>query len=56
MKKGIGGFFINTVKLGFKKRLDKQQLDNDEPFPVTNMPVHLIISKQSGCSEQLCDE
>ena len=56
MKKGIGGFFFNNVKLGFEERLDKEQLDNSEPFPVTNMPVHLIISEQIGCSEQLCED
>ena len=39
----------NTVKLGFKELLNKEQLGNSEPFPMTNMPVHLINS------EQLCD-
>ena len=34
-----------TVKLEFKEWLDKEQLDNSEPFPVTNMPVHLINSE-----------
>ena len=28
----------STVKLGFKEWLDKEQLCNSEPFPVTNMP------------------
>ena len=32
----------NTVKLGFKELLTKEQLGNSEPFPVTNMPVYLI--------------
>ena len=31
----------NTVKRGFKERLDKEQLGNSEPFSVTNMPVYL---------------
>jgi hypothetical protein len=56
VKKGLGGFFFNTVKLGFKERLDKEQRDNSEPFPMTNMPVYLIINEQIGCSEQLCDK
>ena len=30
------------------ERLDKEQLDNSEPFPLTNMQVHLIISEQIG--------
>ena len=47
---------ISTVKLGFKERLDKEQLGNREPFPVTNMPVYLINSEQIGFSEQLCDD
>ena len=46
----------HTVKLGFKERLNKEQLGNCEPLPVTNMPVHLINSKQIGISEQLCDD
>ena len=53
------GAFINsliknadTVKVGFKERLDKEQLDNSEPFPVTN---NLINSEQIGFSEQLCN-
>ena len=33
--------FGNTVKLGFKERLNKE-LGNSEPFSVNNMPVHLI--------------
>ena len=46
----------NTVKLGFKERLNKEQLGNSEPFPVTNMPFHLINSEQIGRSEQFCDD
>ena len=41
---------VNTVKLGFKEQLNEEQLGNIEPFPVTNMPVHLINS------EKLCDD
>ena len=46
----------NTVKLGFKERLNKEQLGNSEPFPVTNLPVYLINSEQIGISEQFCDD
>ena len=49
-------FKIHTVKLEFKERLNKEQLGNSEPFPVTNMPVHLINSEQIGFSEQLCND
>ena len=45
-----------TVKLGFKELLNKEQLGNSEPFPVTNMPVHLINSEQICFSEQSCDD
>ena len=45
-----------TVKLGFKELLNKEQLGNSEPFPVTNMPVHLINSEQISFSEQFCDD
>ena len=48
------GSKVSTVKLGFKERLNKEQLGNSEPFPVTNMPVHFINSEQIGFSEQLC--
>ena len=48
--------FQNTVKLGFKERLIKEQLGNSEPFPVTIIPVHLMNSEQIGISEQLCDD
>ena len=43
--------FFDTVKLGFEEPLNKEQLGNSESFAVTNMPVHLINSEQSGCSE-----
>ena len=46
---------VNPV-LGFKERLNKEQLVKSEPFPVTNMPVHLINSEQIGFREQLCDD
>ena len=46
----------NTVKLGFKERLNEEQLGNSEPFSVTNMPVHIINSEQIGFSEQPCDD
>ena len=29
-----------TVKLGSKKRLNKEQLGNSEPFSMTNMPLN----------------
>ena len=38
-----------TVKLGFKELLNKEQIGNSEPFPVTNLPVYLMSS------EQFCD-
>ena len=33
----------------------KKQLGNSEPFPVTNMLVHLINREQIGFGEQLWD-
>ena len=45
----------NTVKLGFKKLLNKEQIGNSEPFPVTILPVYLIDNEQIGISEQFCD-
>ena len=30
--------YIYTVKLGNKKRFDKEQIGIKEPFPVTNLP------------------
>ena len=47
---------IDTVKLGFKELLNKEQLGNSEPFPVNNLPVYLINSEQIGISEQFCDD
>ena len=46
----------NTVKLGFKEQLNKEQLHNSERFPVTNMPVHLINNEKIAFSEQLCND
>ena len=45
-----------VVKLGFRERQNKEQLGNSEPFPRTNMPVHLITSEQIGFSEKLCHD
>ena len=50
------GSKVSTVKLGFKERLNKEQLGNSEPFPVTNFPVYLINSEQICISEQFCDD
>ena len=50
------GSKVSTVKLGFKERLNKEQLGNSEPFPVTNLPVYLINREQIGISEQFCDD
>ena len=47
---------IKSGRNRVKERLDKEQLGNSEPFPVTNMPVYLIYIEQIGSSEQLCDE
>ena len=47
-KKG-GIHFWSTVKLGFKERLNKEQVS------ATNMTVHLISSEEIGFSEQLCE-
>ena len=41
----------STVKLGFKEQLNKEQLGNSEPFPVTNLSVYLINSEQIGISQ-----
>ena len=49
-------YFTCTVKLGFKELLNKEQIGNSEPFPVTNLPVYLINSEQIGISEQFCDD
>ena len=40
----------STVKLGFKERLNKEQISNSEPFTVTNLPVYFINSEQPGVS------
>ena len=48
--------FENIVKLGFKERLDKEQIGNSEQFPVTNLLVYLINSEQIGISDQFCDD
>jgi hypothetical protein len=40
------------LELGFKELLNKEQIGNSEPFPVTNLPVYLINSEQIGISEQ----
>ena len=42
--------FVNTVKLGIKELLNKEQLGNSEPFPVINMPVCLTNSEEIGFS------
>jgi hypothetical protein len=54
----LWAFVLNeyTVKLGFKELLNKEQIGNSEPFPVTNLPVYLINSEQIGISEQFCDD
>ena len=39
-----------------KELLNKEQIGNSEPFPVTNLPVYLINSEQIGISEQFCDD
>ena len=46
----------DTGKLDFKEWLNKEQLGNSEPFPVTNLSVYLINSEQIGISEQFWDE
>ena len=45
----------STVKLGFKERLNKEQIGNSEPFPVTNLLVYLINREQIGISGKFCD-
>ena len=42
--------FDNTVKLGFKELLNKEQSSNSD-----HLPIYLINSKQIGISEQFCD-
>ena len=46
----------NTVRLGFKEQLNKEQLDKSKLFLVTNMPVHFINGEQIGFSEQFWDD
>ena len=45
-----------TVKLGFKERLNKEQIGNSKPFLVNNLLVYLIIREQISISEQFCDD
>ena len=50
-------FWQQITKLQMQyKRVNKEQLGNSEPFPMTNMPVHLMNCEQIGSSEQLCDD
>ena len=49
-------FYYSTVKIGFKERINREQLGNSEPFPVINMPVHLMNSEQVGVSDQFWDD
>ena len=44
---------FEVVKLGFKEWLNKEQFCNSEPFPMTNMLVHLINIEQIGFNEEL---
>ena len=43
--------FGTIVKLGFKELLNKEQISNNEPFPLTSLPVYLINSEQF-CGDQ----
>ena len=45
-----------TVNFGIMEMLNKEQIGNSEPFPVTNLPVYLINSEQIGISEQFFDD
>ena len=47
---------LGTVKLGIKELINKEQIGNIEPFPVTNLQVYLINSEQIGISEQFCED
>ena len=38
-----------------KELLNKEQIGNSEPFPMTNLPAYLIDSEQIGISEQFCN-
>ena len=46
----------NSVKLCIKELLNKEQIGNSEPFPVTNLPVYLRNSELIGISEQFCED
>ena len=56
-------FFIFTTLLcagpaqnpPLKGLLNKEQIGNSEPFPMTNLPVYLINGEQIGISEQVCN-
>ena len=49
--------WVCTVKLGFKKQLNKEQLGNSDLFVMTNWPVYLTNTEQIGIiSEQFCDD
>ena len=45
-----------TVNLGFKERLNKEQIGNSKPFLVNNLLVYLINREQISISEQFCDD
>ena len=56
-----GGSLQYTIKLGFKEWLNKEQIVNSEPYPLTNLPVYFIntyalCSEQISISEQFCDD
>ena len=38
------------VKFGDKEQLDIEQLGNSEPFPMTNLPVYLLIFQSLYCT------
>ena len=41
-------FFVRTVNIGLKEWQDLEQLDNNEPFHVTNMPVKFKTSSEKN--------
>ena len=48
---------VCTVKLDFKKMLNKEQLGNSDLFVMINWPVYLINTEKIGIiSEQFCDD
>ena len=47
---------LDTVNLGIKELLNKEQIGNSEPFTVTNLPIYLRNSEQIDISEQFCDD